>query len=181
MASYCATYCVPREAPVSGSAPKPPGLIGRFFTWLKTNPTFLDEMFRWQDSNRHSFQAATDEYPIEATVAFNELMHLVDHHFAGFLAAHNMSEEQFSVSLAAFQDSDDPFLKNLYNKIHRLMMQRTDFLRWAHLVRKNTCLCCGGGFREQQWGEAANLSHPTNACQQVDAFHAGGYPATGES
>merc|ERR1711862_776958 len=101
-------------------------------------------MFRWQDANRHLFQGPTEEFPIEATIAFNNLMALIDGYLAVFLQAKGVGELDFKTELETYQASNDAYLK----KFVSLIIQKTDFMYWANLVRKNTCLCCQGGFRE---------------------------------
>lgn len=136
--------CLPKHTPSRGSGKVVlPGLPGAFFTWIKSNPAFMDEMFRWQDANRHLFQGATEEYPLEATIAFNNLMALIDSNLAYFLSAQGLTEAEFSAALEAFQDSDNRILKKFFS----LIVKKTDFLFWAGLVRADTCVCCGGGFR----------------------------------
>lgn len=140
---------MPKSTPKKASKIKLPGLPGSFFTWIKENPAFMDEMYRWQDANRHLFQGPTEEFPIECTISFQNLMNLVDVHLEHFLTSYGLGEEQFAAELEGFKESGNPYLKKFYS----LIMQKGDFTYWANMVRKNTCLCCGGGFRE--WPQPA--------------------------
>mmetsp|Transcript_47443 Transcript_47443/g.86865 ORF Transcript_47443/g.86865 Transcript_47443/m.86865 type:complete len:268 (-) Transcript_47443:28-831(-) len=159
--SYCPTMCLPKAKPKARSSTmKLPGLPGAFFTWIRENPAFMDEMFRWQDANRHLFMGPTEEFPIQATIEFNNLMGLIDTYLAAFLSAQGLTEDDFSNVLEEFQASDNKILKMFVT----LIAKKTEFMHWAMLVRENKCLCCGGGFRE--WPAAAQ---PTYAAGDTGA------------
>eukprot|EP00747_Dinoflagellata_sp_TGD_P100629 gnl/TRDRNA2_/TRDRNA2_168092_c2_seq3.p1 gnl/TRDRNA2_/TRDRNA2_168092_c2~~gnl/TRDRNA2_/TRDRNA2_168092_c2_seq3.p1 ORF type:complete len:245 (-),score=35.22 gnl/TRDRNA2_/TRDRNA2_168092_c2_seq3:258-992(-) len=143
VSQYC-TECSPSPNAPRELAKPLPGLPGAYFMWLNKNQTFIDQMFEWQNNNRHFFQTATEEFTLEATIAFNDFMRLVDGYLAVFCSESGTTEDHFAAELQSFQDSDDPRTKRFFSMITK----KTDFLHWASMLRKNICLCCGGGFRE---------------------------------
>merc|ERR1712110_732740 len=83
-------------------------------------------------------------------------MALIDGYLAVFLAEQGATEDDLSTALEAFHASDDPYLKGFYS----LIVKKMDFLHWANYMRKNTCLCCLGGFHEQAAAAAASGAAP---------------------
>merc|ERR1712187_958919 len=71
-------------------------------------------------------------------------MDIIDAYLQIFLVEKGLTEKDFSDALAAFQESNDSFRIHFFSSI----VKKMDFMHWAMLMRKNTCLCCGGGFCE---------------------------------
>eukprot|EP00931_Biecheleriopsis_adriatica_P061643 TRINITY_DN37073_c0_g2_i1.p1 TRINITY_DN37073_c0_g2~~TRINITY_DN37073_c0_g2_i1.p1 ORF type:complete len:234 (-),score=34.06 TRINITY_DN37073_c0_g2_i1:133-834(-) len=120
-----------------------PGLPGDFVTWLKMRPMFMDELFAWQETHRHLFRGPTEEFPLEATVAYDTLMANVDLQLETFLNEQGATIDDMSNALHAMQESDDPRM----NLVFRLILRSIDFPSLSMMVRKNTCLCCSGVFK----------------------------------
>eukprot|EP00931_Biecheleriopsis_adriatica_P104541 TRINITY_DN79203_c0_g1_i1.p1 TRINITY_DN79203_c0_g1~~TRINITY_DN79203_c0_g1_i1.p1 ORF type:complete len:175 (+),score=45.36 TRINITY_DN79203_c0_g1_i1:26-550(+) len=121
------------------------GLPGAFASRFQGNPAFLEVLFAWQDANRRHFLGFADqEFPLDATVAYNEFLEIVDRELATFLAEQGATAAEFASALEEMKVSDDPRLRMVFNVVSR----NVDFASLASLLRKNICLCCGGIFRD---------------------------------
>jgi len=130
----------PTTAPVAGEVLS--GLPGAFMTYLRQKPEILDSIRDFQTQNRNFFAGeAGQEYPLEATTAYNTFIAMVDGHLNAFLEQNGATPEMFADGLLALKNSDDPHWVPF-----DLLLRKVDFPVLADLLRTDTCLCCGGKF-----------------------------------
>lgn len=139
---------VPLVAPSAALAPVavvpdvPTGLPGAFLCYLKAHPEVLDSIREYQAANCHLFLGQeSEEYPLEATDAYNAFVALIDKHLSAFLREYGATPDMFADALLDLKRANDP-----HWMAFDLLLRKVDFPTVANLMRTNTCLCCGGVF-----------------------------------
>lgn len=135
----------PVQMPTAASAESLPGLPGAFIKYLKTHPEVLDSIRDFQAANRHLFLGQdNEEYPLEATTAYNSFVAMIDGHLNGFLGDYGATSDMFADALLDLKKTNDP-----HWMAFDLLLRKVDFMTVAGLMRTNVCLCCGGKFQGQ--------------------------------